>query len=226
MNVTGSGAPVSRRGRATRRALRQLLRAARRHGWLDAIDVSVNGPEIAVSPILDTAAGVVTGAELKELGAAAAVRLVVALGGSVALDGDRLLVRLPVLTGADRVEHVLLTPGAERIHEPRRPGQPFLAAEERVELGRAEAGPLGPWRGSAPRPAASARRGRTARRGSGTRFRSRSERRAARPRGGAGRSRAARRRASSRARRRSSRASWPSPSILTRPGTVSCRSRP
>ncbi len=95
VNVTGSGAPVSVEVDATRRALRQLLRAARRHGGLDAIDASVNGSEIAVSPILDTAAGVVTGEELKELGAAAAVRLVVALGGTVALDGDRLLVRLP-----------------------------------------------------------------------------------------------------------------------------------
>lgn len=95
VNVTGSGAPVSVEVETTRRALRQLLRAARRHGGLDAVDVSVNGAEIAISPIVDTAAGVVTGEELKELGAAAAVRLIVALGGSVALDGDRLLVRLP-----------------------------------------------------------------------------------------------------------------------------------
>jgi signal transduction histidine kinase len=95
VNVTGWGAPVRVEVDATRRALRQLLRAARRHGGLDAIDVGVDGAAIAVSPILDTAAGVVTGEDVKELGAAAAVRLVGALGGSVSLDGDRLAIRLP-----------------------------------------------------------------------------------------------------------------------------------
>ncbi len=96
VNVTGWGAPVRVEVESTRRALRQLLRAARRHGGLDAIDVSVGGPEVAVSPLVGTAAGVVTGEDLKELGAAAAVRLIVALGGSVAVAGDRLAIVLPV----------------------------------------------------------------------------------------------------------------------------------
>jgi signal transduction histidine kinase len=95
VNVTGSGAPVQVEVDTTRRALRQLARAARRHGGLDAVDVSVNGPEIAISPLQGTAPGVVTGEDVKELGAAAAVHLVVALGGSVARAGDRLVIRLP-----------------------------------------------------------------------------------------------------------------------------------
>jgi signal transduction histidine kinase len=95
VNVTGSGAPVQVEVDTMRRALRQLARAARRHGGLDAIDVSVNGMEIAISPLAGTAPGVVSGEEQMELGAAAAVRLIVALGGSVALDGDRLVIRLP-----------------------------------------------------------------------------------------------------------------------------------
>ncbi len=100
--MTGSGAPVQVEVDTTRRALRQLARAARRHGGLDAIDVSVNGAEIAISPLAGTAPGVVSGEEQKELGAAAAVRLIVALGGSVALDGDRLVIRLPGWSGSPK----------------------------------------------------------------------------------------------------------------------------
>jgi hypothetical protein len=50
---------------------------------------------LAVAPVNDAAARVVTGEELRELSAAAAVALVRAQGGSVELEGDRLLVRLP-----------------------------------------------------------------------------------------------------------------------------------
>jgi signal transduction histidine kinase len=95
ISVRGEGAAVRVAPDATRRAIGQLVRAARRHGGLDSIEVTVRGAELAVAPVNDAAAGVVTGEELRELSAAAAVALLRAEGGSIALEGDRLLVRLP-----------------------------------------------------------------------------------------------------------------------------------
>ncbi len=95
ISVSGEGASVRVVPDATRRAIGQLARAARRHGGLESIEVTVDGPVLAVAPVNDAAARVVTGEELRELSAAAAVALVRAQGGSVELEGDRLLVRLP-----------------------------------------------------------------------------------------------------------------------------------
>jgi hypothetical protein len=80
---------------SARRAVRQLARAARRHGGLDTIRIEVRGPVLAIGPLQGTAPPVVTGAEVRELGAAAAVWLVDALGGSVRAEDGVLLVELP-----------------------------------------------------------------------------------------------------------------------------------
>ena len=93
--VTGEGAPVRVDPGATRRALRQLARAARRHGGLDSVALAVRGPELELAPVTATAAPVVTGQELRELGAAAAVVLLEALGAPPKLEGERLRVLLP-----------------------------------------------------------------------------------------------------------------------------------
>jgi signal transduction histidine kinase len=93
--VSGEGTDVGVERDAARRAIRQLARAARRHGGLESVDVVVRGAELAISPLGGTAPGVVTGKDLRELGAAAAVTFLWALGGSVALDGDELVVGLP-----------------------------------------------------------------------------------------------------------------------------------
>ena len=50
---------------------------------------------LAISPVLESVVPIILGEELKDLGAAAANRLVESLGGSLAVEGDRLLVRLP-----------------------------------------------------------------------------------------------------------------------------------
>ena len=50
---------------------------------------------MSVSPVLENVAPIIVGEDLKDLGAAAAWGLVVALGGSLEVVGDRLLVRLP-----------------------------------------------------------------------------------------------------------------------------------
>ena len=95
VEVEGEGAPVSVEVDSTRRALRQLARATRRHGGLESVTVTVRGSELSIAPLAGTAPAVVTGEDLRELGAAAAVDLVRAIGGSVEADGDRLVIALP-----------------------------------------------------------------------------------------------------------------------------------
>ncbi len=93
--VDGDGVPVAVEVDATRRALRQLARAARRHGGLESVTVEVRGAELEISPVTAAAEPVVTGSELRELGAAAAGDLLRALGATVAVADGRLRIRLP-----------------------------------------------------------------------------------------------------------------------------------
>jgi signal transduction histidine kinase len=95
VEVSGSGAAVSVDGDATRRAVRQLARAARRHGGIEGVQLRVDGTELKIGPITPSAGMVVTGEELRELGAAASVEVIKAQGGSIELDGDRLRISLP-----------------------------------------------------------------------------------------------------------------------------------
>jgi hypothetical protein len=78
-----------------RRALSQLARAASRHGGLDSVDLVVDGATLALGPVTKASAPVLLGDELRDLGAAAAAALVRALGGSIEVENERLLVRLP-----------------------------------------------------------------------------------------------------------------------------------
>ena len=93
--VSGEGATVRVPVEATRRAVVQLTRAALRHGGLDEVSLRASGAELELAPVARNSAGVLIGEELRELGAASACALVRAIGGSVELAGDRLLIRLP-----------------------------------------------------------------------------------------------------------------------------------
>ena len=94
--VSGEGASVGVEPASIRRALRQLARAAKRHGGVDAIRVTVRGGDVEIAPIAPSAAKVVTGEDLRELGPAVGVAVVNALGGSVRVEGETLVVRLPL----------------------------------------------------------------------------------------------------------------------------------
>ena len=94
--VTGENASVRVEPESVRRALRHLVRAAKRHGGVDAIAVTVRGGDVEIAPIAGSAAGVVTGKDLQELAPAVAVAVIEALGGSVRLEGETLVVRLPL----------------------------------------------------------------------------------------------------------------------------------
>jgi signal transduction histidine kinase len=93
--VSGAGGSVRVDRDAVERALAALAHCAVRHGALDRVELAVEGPTVAIGPVTPETGPILLGAELKDLGAAAGRRLVEALGGSIALDGQRLRVRLP-----------------------------------------------------------------------------------------------------------------------------------
>jgi signal transduction histidine kinase len=93
--VAGDGGKVSIEPAATKLAVTALARCALRHGGLEAVEVAADGPELTIRPITPASAPVVLGEDIRDLGAAVAVLLVRALGGSVELDGETLHVRLP-----------------------------------------------------------------------------------------------------------------------------------
>ena len=95
VEVSGEGATVKVDPDATGRALSRLAKAASRHGGIDSVSLVVRGTELEISPLLRSAAGVVTGEELRELGAVAAVEHLRALGVTVAAQDERLLIRFP-----------------------------------------------------------------------------------------------------------------------------------
>jgi signal transduction histidine kinase len=94
VSVSGSGASVDVDVEATQRGVAALAQAALRHGGLEQVDVRVDGAEIAISPVTASSGPVLLGDELRDLGAAVAVSVIRALGGSVAVDGDTLAVKL------------------------------------------------------------------------------------------------------------------------------------
>jgi signal transduction histidine kinase len=94
VHVSGDGATVETDVEAVARGVSALVQATLRHGGLDSVDVAVRGAEIDVAPVTESSARVVLGEELRDLGAAVAVRLVERLGGSVSVSGQTLTIRL------------------------------------------------------------------------------------------------------------------------------------
>ena len=94
VHVSGSGTAVETDTGAVERGLAALFQSALRHGGLDSVGVEVEGVEIRLSPVTPASAPVVLGDDLRDLGAAVAVRLVTRLGGSAEVDGETLRIRL------------------------------------------------------------------------------------------------------------------------------------
>jgi signal transduction histidine kinase len=99
----GAGAAVRVDPEATEAALGALALCALRHGGVDAVELTATGTEVSIAPIAPTAGAIVLGEELRDLGAAVAVRVLRALGGTVELDGDTLRVGLPAAAGPELV---------------------------------------------------------------------------------------------------------------------------
>ncbi|HEY3183752.1 MAG TPA: histidine kinase dimerization/phospho-acceptor domain-containing protein [Gaiellaceae bacterium] len=94
VEATGEGAAVETDEPAVRRALTALAVAAVRHGGVEGVTWTVRGRELELTPVADGAGPVVLGDEPRDLGALVGRRVIEHFGGSVALDGERLLVRL------------------------------------------------------------------------------------------------------------------------------------
>jgi signal transduction histidine kinase len=95
VKVSGEGATVEIDLEAVDRGVSALVQATLRHGGLDEVVVVVRGKALDVSPVTGSSSKVLVGAELRDLGAAVAVKLIEALGGSVSIDGSTLTIRLP-----------------------------------------------------------------------------------------------------------------------------------
>jgi signal transduction histidine kinase len=95
VRVGGEGAEVRVDVDALQRGLAALARCALRHGGLEQIECEAQRDALTISPVTPASGPVLLGQDLRDLGAAVAVRLVHALGGSVALNGDSFTVRLP-----------------------------------------------------------------------------------------------------------------------------------
>jgi signal transduction histidine kinase len=94
VEVSGEGAQVEVDREAFERAVSSLARCALRHGGFEQVQLAVRGPELALTPVTPASAPVLLGEDLRDLGAAVAVRVVRARGGSVEVEGDALTVRL------------------------------------------------------------------------------------------------------------------------------------
>lgn len=94
VRVAGTGVTIETDAQALERGLAALFQSALRHGGLESVDVKVGGSEIWLSPVTAASAPVVLGDDLRDLGAAVAVRLVRRLGGSVGIEGETLGIEL------------------------------------------------------------------------------------------------------------------------------------
>jgi signal transduction histidine kinase len=93
--VGGEGAAVEIDGDPVERSLAALAVAAQRHGGVDAVTIATAGREFRIEPVVPSAAPVVLAEDLKDMGAAVALRVLRALGAEVTLVDAALLVRLP-----------------------------------------------------------------------------------------------------------------------------------
>jgi signal transduction histidine kinase len=92
--VSGEGAAIETDIDSIQRGLAALAQSALRHGGLDEVAIAVAGTELRISPITPASAPVVLGEDLRDLGAAVAVRLVARLGGSLAVEHESLVIQL------------------------------------------------------------------------------------------------------------------------------------
>ena len=94
VEVDGDGAQVELDADATKRAVAALARCALRHGGLERVRLSARGTSLELWQVTPASAPVLLGEDLRDLGAAVAVRLLRAQGGSVELDDETLRIGL------------------------------------------------------------------------------------------------------------------------------------
>jgi signal transduction histidine kinase len=96
VEVGGRGAAVAVDVDSTVGALAHLARCALRHGGLERVRLDADGPGVALSPVARDIAPILLGEDLRDMGAAVAVRAIAAIGGSTSAEDDHLVVLLPL----------------------------------------------------------------------------------------------------------------------------------
>jgi signal transduction histidine kinase len=90
----GVGESVETEPESLARALESLARAALSYGPAERVVWDVRGRVLELSPVLPDAAPVVLGEVLRDLGSVVGRLVIEELGGSLELEGERLLIRL------------------------------------------------------------------------------------------------------------------------------------
>jgi len=90
--ANGRGETIETDAQVLRRALDALARCASVHGGVGAVAWGVDGRRLTLSPLTAEAALVVTGESPRDLGALVARLAIEALGGSLAVEGETLVV--------------------------------------------------------------------------------------------------------------------------------------
>ena len=98
VDVTGPGGTARTAAGALELALHDLARCVIRHGGVPDVTLRVDGAAIELGPVAAEVAPILLGENLRDFGAAVAVRTIEALGGSVSVESERLVVQL---AGAD-----------------------------------------------------------------------------------------------------------------------------
>lgn len=90
----GRGESIETDAEVIRRSLESLAVAAARHGGIPVVTWTVAGRDLSLVPVTEEAGPVVTGESPREVGALIARMAIERLGGTLALDGETLRVRL------------------------------------------------------------------------------------------------------------------------------------
>jgi signal transduction histidine kinase len=90
----GTGETIETEAESVAHGLRALAIAAARFGPAERVTWVVSGRELSLSPVTSEAGPVVLGESMRDLGSLVARAAIEALGGSLALDGETLRVRL------------------------------------------------------------------------------------------------------------------------------------
>jgi signal transduction histidine kinase len=94
VETTGEGESIETEPDMLRVALESLAVAASRHGPSERVTWEVRGRQLALSPVLPDARSVVVGETARDLGSLVARMVIEELGGSLTLEGERLIVAL------------------------------------------------------------------------------------------------------------------------------------
>lgn len=95
VSVGGEGAEVRADPGSAATSVSALAEAARRHGGLDRITLTVAGPTISIGPIVGNAGAIAIGDDLRDFAAAVGVRVLRMSGVTVRVDDQALRITFP-----------------------------------------------------------------------------------------------------------------------------------